>query len=174
MDKGDKMKLINSNELFNFLEKLDPVIKDKGRIPQIDKKYTEFIHQFKEVSITPDIVLYGYRKAIEWNKRASDNNLPQNLWLIGQSGQGDEWFLNEQTKTVFFFDHNQGEYGGLENFLNLQIDFTGFLRMGFLLAKLEQRLEKDQSIDEFKQVVMGLMNSIHPQLFEMFPYKYFD
>lgn len=46
--------------------------------------------------------------------------------------------------------------------------------MGFLLAKLEQRLEKDQSIDEFKQVVMGLMNSIHPQLFEMFPYKYFD
>lgn len=111
MDKGDKMKLINSNELFNFLEKLDPVIKDKGRIPQIDKKYTEFIHQFKEVSITPDIVLYGYQKAIEWNKRASDNNLPQNLWLIGQSGQGDEWFLNEQPKPYSFLTIIRGNMG---------------------------------------------------------------
>lgn len=77
-------------------------------------------------------------------------------------------------KTIYFFDHDQGEYGGLDNFLNLEIKFTDFLRMGFLLADLEDKLEENESIDEWEQEVMALMNSIHPRLFETYPYKYFD
>ena len=102
------MKLIDPNELFSSLEQLDPAIKDKGKIPDIDATYTEFIHRYAGVSLTPDIVLYGYQRVLEWNRRARGDGLPEDLLLIGQSGQGDEWFLSARRKTVFFFDHDQG------------------------------------------------------------------
>ena len=168
------MKLIDPNELFSSLEQLDPAIKDKGKIPDIDATYTEFIHRYDGVSITPDIVLYGYQKVLEWNRRARGDGLPEDLLLIGQSGQGDEWFLSARRKTVFFFDHDQGEYGGPESFLDLEIDFTGFLRMAFLLSELEQKLDEGQEIDEHEQEVSDLLNSIHPQLRERFPFNYFE
>ena len=168
------MKLIDPNELFSSLEQLDPAIKDKGKIPDIDATYTEFIHRYDGVSITPDIVLYGYQKVLEWNRRARGDGLPEDLLLIGQSGQGDEWFLSARRKTVFFFDHDQGENGGPESFLDLEIDFTGFLRMAFLLSELEQKLDEGQEIDEHEQEVSDLLNSIHPQLRERFPFNYFE
>lgn len=168
------MKLIDPNELFSSLEQLDPAIKNKGKIPDIDATYTEFIHRYAGVSITPDIVLYGYQKVLEWNRRARGDGLPEDLLLIGQSGQGDEWFLSARRKTVFFFDHDQGEYGGPESFLDLEIDFTGFLRMAFLLSELEEKLDEGQEIDEHEQEVSDLLNSIHPQLRERFPFNYFE
>ena len=111
---------------------------------------------------------------LEWNRRARGDGLPEDLLLIGQSGQGDEWFLSARRKTVFFFDHDQGEYGGPESFLDLKIDFTGFLRMAFLLAELEEKLDEGQEIDEYEQEVSDLLNSIHPQLRVRFPFNYFE
>ena len=106
------MRLIDPNELFSSLEQLDPAIKNKAKIPDIDATYTEFIHRYEGVSLTPDIVLYGYQKVLEWNRRARGDGLPEDLWLIGQSGQGDEWFLSARTKTVFFSTTTRGSTEG--------------------------------------------------------------
>lgn len=111
---------------------------------------------------------------IEWNRRACGDGVPEDLWLIGQSGRGDEWFLSARRKTVFFFGHDQGEYGGSESFLDLKVDFTGFLRMAFLLSELEQKLDEGQEIDEHEQEVSDLLNSIHPQLRERFLFNHFE
>ncbi len=46
--------------------------------------------------------------------------------------------------------------------------------MGFLLSELEEKLDEGQEINEYEQEVSDLLNSIHSQLSERYPFNYFE
>ncbi|MFW1982765.1 hypothetical protein ACG94M_05465 [Acinetobacter guillouiae] len=61
-----------------------------------DPYYLEFLGQCSDTEITPDIDLFGYETTIKENQYFAEHveNLSQQLWKIGRTGQGDEWFLD--------------------------------------------------------------------------------
>ncbi|MFC3850404.1 hypothetical protein ACFORJ_09550 [Corynebacterium hansenii] len=168
------MELLDRSEVFASLAPLDRHIKDKGKIPAIDTAYTAFIHQFEPIALTPDIDLCGYQEALQVNGYARDSGLPEDFWLIGRSGQGDEWLLSQRHRTVFFFDHDKGGHDDAGAFTDFRIDFTDFVRAGLVLAQLEKHLDAGDDIAPLKNETAALLGRIHPGLFDAYPYGYFD
>ena len=102
------------------------------------------------------------------------DNISKKVWIIGTSGQGDEWFINRENNLILFYDHNQGEYSNISQFKCLNISFCSFLQMAFLYQDLEKLLNKQNSIDKpLIDDFINEVNSIHPYLYTTYPYKYF-
>ena len=146
------------------------------KLPPLDKLYLSFISKYEGVEITPDIEIYGYEKALYENRYLVNNysDISQQVWIIGASGQGDEWFMNKKNNLILFYDHEQGEYSNISQFTCFDISFCCFLQMAFLYQDLEKMLEKQEIlnnalIDSFIKEI----DTIHPNLYKTYPYKYF-
>jgi len=143
-----------------------------------DPYYLEFLRQCSDTEITPDIDLFGYETAIKENQYFTEygENLSQQLWKIGRTGQGDEWFLDWNSFDILFYDHDLGmdldESLQRDQFQSMQINFCQFLQFALLLQVLEQHLDNNplstMELEKFKDAV----NSIHPELFSRYPFDY--
>jgi hypothetical protein len=142
-------------------------LKNLDKLPALDPAYLHFLQHHEGIEITPDIDLFGYETALNENRYLSTHHADTaaQYWLIGRSGQGDEWLLDQQSAHIFFYDHNNGEYTGL---LSMQITFATFLELAFLYRQLEEDAAPDESA--FKASV----NQLSPALYERYPYNYFE
>jgi len=143
-----------------------------------DPYYLEFLGQCSDTEITPDIDLFGYETTIKENQYFVEHveNLSQQLWKIGRTGQGDEWFLDRNSFDILFYDHDLGmdldENLKRDQFQSMQINFFQFLQFALLLQALEQHLDKNPlskvELEQFQDTV----NRIHPELFSRYPFDY--
>ena len=60
--------------------------------------------KYREIEITPDIIILGYETALKENQYLHENypEISEKVWIIGCTGQGDEWFVNK-TKIISCF-----------------------------------------------------------------------
>lgn len=140
--------------------------------------YLEFLGQCSDTEITPDIDLFGYETTIKENQYFAEHveNLSQQLWKIGRTGQGDEWFLDRNSFDILFYDHDLGmdldENLKRDQFQSMQINFFQFLQFALLLQALEQHSDKNPlskvELEQFQDTV----NRIHPELFSRYPFDY--
>ena len=162
-------------DLLDRLAKRTSTIKNRTKLPDLDAKYLAYLTKYTSFEITPDIILHGYEEALQENRTIESDfpDIGSKLWLIGNSGQGDSWFLDRTSGMLLFFDHQQGEYHELEQFTSLNINFVQFLSMAFLYAELEELLDsKDLSENEIK-AFKSAVNGIHPNLYQYYPFDYF-
>lgn len=70
----------------------------------LDDNYLSFLGEFREIEITPDIIIFGYETALKENRHLHENysEISEKAWVIGRTGQGDEWFL-DKSKIIFCF-----------------------------------------------------------------------
>lgn len=127
-------------------------------------EYLHYITRYQGVTITPDIELFSYEAALRENKPPVNDQ----VWMIARSGQGDEWLIDLHGGHILFYDHNQGEYN---NFVKFPVTFDTFLQMGWLYKTLEFYLDEQYDIDE--TAFRNAVNSLHPGLYDLYPYQYF-
>lgn len=142
----------------------------------LDDNYLSFLGKFREIEITPDIIIFGYETALKENQHLHENysEISEKAWVIGRTGQGDEWFLHKSKNNILFYDHNQGEYFNINRFLDMKINFEKFLKMAFIYQKLEEELDIHEELNEVEQdQFKKLVNSINEGLYERYPFKYF-
>jgi hypothetical protein len=166
---------LSEQEILRNLEKRKSEIKKIDKLPKLDEFYLSFLVKYEGVEIIPDIIIFGYEKVLTENRYIKTNypHISQFLWIIGETGQGDGWFINVENGRILFYDHNQGEYINIEQFICFNISFLEFLQMAFLYQELENSMDEKTinkgNIDDFKNAI----NSIQPNLYELYPFKYF-
>lgn len=151
-------------------------IKKSISLWQLNDNYLSFLGKFKEIEITPDIIIFGYETALKENQYLHENypEISEKVWIIGRTGQGDEWFVNKTKNNILFYDHNQGEYLNINQFLDMKINFENFLKMAFSYQQLEEELDMHEELHEVEQdQFKKLVNSINDGLYERYPFKYF-
>lgn len=139
-----------------------------------DKTYSAFLEYCIDTEITPDLIFFGYETAIKENQYLAQH-FPEfftYFWMIGRTGQGDEWFLDRQTNEVLFYDHDQGEYSDRNQFKLMHINFFQFLQFALLVKELEVRMEENESTASELACFNYAVNKIHPKLFECYPFHY--
>jgi hypothetical protein len=167
---------LSEQEVLERLNQRKAEIKNLDKLPSLDKFYLSFISKYESIGITPDIEIFGYEEALKENRYLETNfsNINQIVWMIGRTGQGDEWFINKENSSVLFYDHNQGEYSNIKQFVSFNISFLEFLQMAFLYQELENLLDEQEEIDKNQiNTFIEVINSIHPNLYEFYPFKYF-
>lgn len=168
-------KKITEQEISEILEKRKTEMKRMDKLPKLDQFYLWFLRKCEYVEITPDIKIYGYEKALIENRYLDTNylNIAQIMWMIGETGQGDSWFINKENGSIMFYDHNQGEYSPIGQFVNLNISFFEFLQMAFLYKELEEYIERKNIDKNDISIFIKVINSINNSLYELYPFKYF-
>lgn len=151
-------------------------IKKSISLWHLNGNYLSFLGKFKEIEITTDIIIFGCETALKENQYLCENypEISEKVWIIGRTGQGDEWFVNKTKNNILFYDHNQGEYLNINQFLDMKINFENFLKMAFSYQQLEEKLDMHEELNEFEQdQFKKLVNSINDGLYERYPFKYF-
>ncbi|MBB5643747.1 SMI1/KNR4 family protein [Pedobacter cryoconitis] len=140
-----------------------------------DSYYERYILGYEGIEITPDIKLFSYEEALVENRYIAENypDLHLNVWMIGESGQGDGWFLNRESGLVLFFDHDRGEYETMADLLDFKLNFSEFIQCAFLLQELESLLDEGKNSEELEGPVKRGMDSINPLIFALYPYELF-
>ncbi len=73
-----------------------------------------------------------------------------------------------------FYDHNQGEYLNINQFLDMKVNFEDFLKMEFSYQQLEEVLDIHEELNKFEQdQFKKLVNSINEGLYGRYPFEYF-
>lgn len=168
-------KALTAEEILEKFQERKSILKNIDNLQTLDAFYTSFLSKYESLDITPDILIFGYEEALKENKYLLDNrpDIYNKYWMIGRTGQGDEWFLHKESKSISFYDHNLGEYVDEAQFLNLDIPFLSFLQMAYLYQSLEELLDEKESLSEIEQDnFKSAVNSIIPNLYEIYPFKY--
>lgn len=168
--------IISSNkELLSQLKEKEVKVKKAIKLPKMDEFYINFLQDFEEVEIIPDISILGYEKSLNENNYIFKNypNISHSFWLIGESGQGDSWFLDKSSNEILFYDHNNGEFDKYSKFKNLKINFYDFLRVAFLYRDLEHIIEFKEASELEIKYFKNELDKVSPILFNLYPYKYF-
>ena len=166
------MKIMIEQEILVRLSKRREKIKNLCKIPISDVFYLSFISSYEGIEIIPDIDVLGYEQSLIENRLL--NSTCTSVWLIGRTGQGDEWFIDKESNCILFFDHNQGEHSSNDCFVNLKISFFQFLQLAFLYQALEESIEKQEVLnDNVIKVFIDTVNSIAPNLYSLYPFAYF-
>lgn len=169
-----KLKLL-PEDFFNICIKRKVEIKKLDKLPKLDNNYLLFIANYQDVEIIPDISLFNYEETLKENRYLESHypKISRCFWSIGQAGQGDEWFLNKIDNTIFYYNHDTGEYTK-SGFTNLGIDFSQFIQLAFLYRDLENLLDEGEILtDNVKTEFINSVNSISNNLFNVYPFKYF-
>jgi hypothetical protein len=73
-----------------------------------------------------------------------------------------------------FYDHNQGEYLNINQFVDMIITFEDFLKMEFSYQQFEEELDINEELNKVEQdQFKKLVNSIKEGLYERYPFEYF-
>lgn len=165
----------NIENILSSCEKRKNILSDTNKLSINDKDYLSFITTYNGCEITPDIKIFGYEESLNANRYIQEEypDVAEKIWLIGCTGIGDQWFLDKESHSILFFDHDQGEYTNAE-FTDLEVQFNDFFRMSFVLRSLEDFLDDNTSFDQDKveKEFKVEMNKISPKLYERYPYNW--
>lgn len=169
-------KLMTDQEIKEKLIERSSEITKFSKLPQLDGNYLSFLGKFKEIEITPDIIIFGYETALKENQYLHENypEISEKVWIVGRTGQGDEWFIGKEKNNILFYDHNQGEYLNINQFIDMRITFEDFLKMAFSYQQLEEELDINEELNKVEQdQFKKLVNTINEGLYERYPFEYF-
>ncbi|MDM1786579.1 hypothetical protein [Acinetobacter bereziniae] len=164
----------NLDDIFKHLNPCRQIIPEVSSFPQ-DLNYVEFLKTCADTEITADIHLFGCEKALKENQYLAQNFpiLSRQVWMIGRTGQGDEWFMDRQSFEILFYDHDLGFTDAL-NFYSLQsmqINFFQFLQFALLLQESEEYIDRSITDNEFAQFEQAV-KQIDSALFSNYPFNY--
>lgn len=94
-----------------------------------------------------------------------DLSVPSGWVLIGENGQGDEWWLGPRAD-VWFFDHAHGERS-VDAFEPMHLSVTEWLMVGHVLGRFERN--ENPSADDTDRLAAAL-DAISPDLTARWPY----
>ena len=168
---------LSENQILEKLDKKVNELVNPGKLPFLDDFYVFFLTKYEGLEITPDIVIFSYEQVLKENLNLECNypGIATDLWMIGTNGQGNEWFISKANGTIWFYDHDHGEYIDLQFFIDFKISFLEFLQLAFLYRDLENLLDEqneeinERQIADFKKEI----NSIKSDLYELYPFQYF-
>ncbi|RYF25530.1 MAG: SMI1/KNR4 family protein [Flavobacteriales bacterium] len=166
---------LTAEEILEKFQERKSILKNIDNLQKLDTFYTSFVSRCDGLEITPDIIVFGYEEALKENKYLTNNypNIGAKFWMIGRTGQGDEWFIDKASNHILFYDHNLGDYKSEVQLLNLEIFFLDFLQMAFLYQSLEDLLDEKEILDEAEQTkFITVINSIATNLYGRYPFKY--
>lgn len=163
----------NLEQLLSEYQRNEKIKKPKDCI-YFDKEYCQFLCFYKDVEIIPDIILFGYEKAIIRNQYIEKEyqNISNYLWIFADSGSGDEWFIHKQSNNVFFYDHNIGEYSNLNDFLDMNVNFLEFVNLAFLIRNYYNDIDNDV-LKEDKKYFIEHIYPVNKYFFDVYPYELF-
>ncbi|RKS89563.1 hypothetical protein DEU37_1879 [Microbacterium sp. AG790] len=126
------------------------------------------------VELCGDITAFDARRAeAETRERQDplywvDLEVPRGWVLVGDNGQGDEWWLGPRGD-VWFFDHVDGERA-VSRFAPMHLSITQWLMVGHVLHALEQF---DEASDATVERTRAALDAISPELGVRWPYELF-
>ena len=146
---------------------------ESGMTSRLDEPYRAFLHHYQGVEIIPDIELFDYERALRENAYVERHFalVAQHFWMMGRSGQGDEWFLDDTCREVWFYDYDQGEYT-LDGFVSMGVGIVDFVQAAFLFRALEDCLDNGDELSA-RQMYQQLQ-ARYPELCTRYPYHYFE
>ncbi|MEN8367639.1 hypothetical protein [Acinetobacter bereziniae] len=164
----------NLDDIFKHLNPCRQIIPEVSSFPQ-DLNYVEFLKTCADTEITADIHLFGYEKALKENQYLAQNFpiLSRQVWMIGRTGQGDEWFMDRQSFEMLFYDHDLGFTDALNfhSLQSMQINFFQFLQFALLLQECEEYIDRSITDNEFAQFEQAV-KQIDSALFSNYPFNY--
>lgn len=140
----------------------DPVAIDETRLRALPSAAAE---------LSGDVTAFDVRRAVDETRERRDPvywvdlEVPEGWVLIGDNGQGDEWWLGPRDD-VWFFDHTNGERAP-DRFTPMHLSVTEWLVVGHLLGAAEDVDEPDDAA--ISRLHAGL-DAISPELSERWPY----
>lgn len=164
--------ILDFDTILEKFEKRNSIIKKLDKIPVKDSNYLAFISNYKSVELNADMEIFDYDVSLRENRYIKENYpvISEKFWIVGRTGQGDEWFIDTQSsEQILFYDHNKGEYN-TEGFSQLGISFEQFIKMGKVVQQLDNHLDNETDVEERQMV--DAMNRISSNLYEKYPYKY--
>lgn len=124
--------------------------------------YRLLVCHIRTVILAADCILYSAVEATNESKAFHTDD----YWCFGGSGQGDRWLLDVEGM-VYFYDHDYDE-----GFQPMGISFEQWVEMAFLLKQWEDCLDSGVEAIELELEMFELLNSIHPDLSESYPYSF--
>ena len=124
-----------------------------------------------------DASLFNTAEAVRTNRYLWQEypELRGQYWQIGSSGQGDFWLLRRDGN-ICWYDHDLGEITSAA-VANFGITFDQFLALSVYLAQIERALDANEhhfAVSARRQDFANTLNRIAPNLFDRYPYRYFD
>ena len=107
--------LCTAEEILDRLERKERSITHLDKLSYLNAFYLRFLANYEGVEVTPDIAIFGYEEALKENRYLANlfPNISAELWKIGSTGQGDEWFMNKEDGNMLFYNHDEGEYASI-------------------------------------------------------------
>ena len=132
-----------------------------------DDDYKKFIVVNDTFEISCDIRLYNYDQALSVNRYIEKNNpgLSLRVFAIGNTGQGDQWFMDKKTSSILFYDHNDGELNDDSTFSDMKTVFVDFLQAALIINDFEN---ENVSVEEMKEK----LTEINPDFLELYPFYF--
>jgi len=143
----------------------EPFAVDAGRLSALPASTAE---------LCGDITAFDARRAeAETSERQDplywvDLEVARGWVLIGDNGQGDEWWLGPHSD-VWFFDHTDGERA-VSRFTPMHLSITEWLMVGHVLHALEQ-IDEPAARDHDR--IRAALDAISPELSVRWPYELF-
>lgn len=136
----------------------------------VDSLYLTMICNFTNIYINSDVNLLDYEKSIHENNYIETNyfEISKIFWLFADNIQGDQWFLHKLNNTVYYYDHDKGEYQ-INEFKSLNVSFLQFIQFSLLCRELENF--SFPLSDEYKSEFIRKSNEIHENILEFYPYR---
>ena len=168
-----RLKLKTPAEIIQTLPARPKPIDNKGKLPDLATPYLNFLTRFHVAEAVAEFIPFTYEQAILHNRRLADEypETAQHFWIIGEAGQGDEWFIGKNSGSIFYFDHDLGELSP-ERLADLHIDFPQFLQLMFLCQDWYAVMESGQATPQGQEWFATLCRSIHADLPESYPFDY--
>ncbi|QIW16279.1 hypothetical protein A4G20_08005 [Pasteurellaceae bacterium RH1A] len=163
------------SEIMQAIPSIRKFVHHNAEISLEDDIYQAYLRERVEVEFTPDILIFDYENALKENAYLHKHypNIAEKVWIMGRSGQGDEWFIHKGSKQVLFYDHGLGEYQHINDFQDMKIRFDEFVVLADLYKQLDLYLDKHEISDSNKGKFIELVNSIESGLFDRYPYEVF-
>lgn len=126
------------------------------------------------VELSGDITAFDVARAVAETRERQDPLYWVDLevaagWVIvGDNGQGDEWWLGPRGD-VWFFDHVDGERA-VSRFAPMHLSITEWLMVGHVLASFEAA---DETSDTAVERARAALEAISPELSARWPYDLF-
>ena len=140
--------------------------------------YRNLVTKIKTKELSAECILFDALKSVNETKEFSDvdywsENMAaekiKDYWFFGANGQGDSWVFHNSDK-VLFYDHNKGELG-IDNLVDLVLNFDQWLQFAFLNKQLEDAYHNDSLTLALKNDYKSKLSELSTGLLENYPFE---
>lgn len=165
-----------TQQIFETFNQRLTVIKKLSGIPLRDVQYLTFLAQYEQTELSGDIQLFNYEQALKENAylQAYYPRAATEVWMIGRSGQGDEWYLGKTSARLLHYDHDKEAGREKSALLDFDLSFTQFVQAGLVIQQLETYLDKNISEQLLGPEYKKALATIDPNFYDLYPYRYFS